>query len=129
VLWTVPGTTNLAPLICRNGTIVTQGTSGAQAVDAATGAVLWNRASGGIRLSAASADGTLYGTDRTVSPNVSLVAVDGATGATKWTLSPGPYTISGLYFPPIVGKDGTVYTFVKENSPYPQHDARVVLVR
>ncbi|WP_394796879.1 PQQ-binding-like beta-propeller repeat protein [Armatimonas sp.] len=91
---------------------------GMLALNGATGATLWRQP--GVLPAASAGDGTLYASrDITQSTNTGMatftqiVALDASSGSIRWSLTPeNPSGNGGMfYLAPIIGKDGTLYSF------------------
>nr|WP_309695907.1 PQQ-binding-like beta-propeller repeat protein [Armatimonas sp.] len=95
---------------------------GMLALNGATGAILWRQPA--VLPAASAGHGTLYGSrDITQSTNTGMatftqiVALDASSGSVKWSLTPeNPSGNGGMfYLAPIIGKDGTLYSFRSTN--------------
>ncbi|WP_395093293.1 PQQ-binding-like beta-propeller repeat protein [Armatimonas sp.] len=97
---------------------------GILALNGATGAILWRQP--GVLPAASAGDGTLYASrDITQSTNTGMasftqiVALDASSGSIRWSITPeNPSGNGGMYYlAPIIGKDGTLYSFRSTNDP------------
>ena len=113
VKWTFTGQADTAfngsPVIAADGTLYVSSSASLYAIHSGTGKEKWRRTVGkSLSSPAIAADGTIY----VGAENGTLYAIQPTDGAVKWTTAPFGHSSMDLQqTTPVIGKDGTIYTF------------------